>query len=164
MPSTEGFQIVRGGVTTLIRTDALGPYHCENIAPLYEVVASELVNWPIAGAFEQPNPPALTGTRIALTVQALGMFDLVAAAVTEANYRSQLLANIKHLISDVVAPVEVGDGTATFELFGVGGASEGTAAVQFVGGLRPVQVTPDVWAVTFDMYFPTDVPVTGVGS
>lgn len=159
MPSTEGFEIIREDVTTWVGTDADGPFHCENIAPLWDGVAVDLVNRPIAGALEQTYPPVPVGTRVAVTVIALGEFDL--NSDPSADPRSEVLSHLAYLAADVIAPVETGDGTATLKLYGVGGALEGVAAVQFVGTLRPVPINPDAVAVTFDMYLPKGVPIPG---
>ena len=162
MPSVEGFDIVRGAVTTFITTQADGPFHCENVAALYDVAAVDLMNRDIAGGDEATYSPAPVGTRVAVTVIVFGDFDLSSVEVDPSSARSQLITNVKHLVTDVVAPVDTGDGVATLNLYGVGGSSEGSAAVQFVGGLKPVPINPHSCAVTFDMYFPATVGRTGV--
>lgn len=163
MPSTEGFEIVRGAVTTWISVEADGPFHCENIAPLYDLRAVELVNREIAGGDEATYPPVPVGTRIAVIVTVLGEFDLDSNLVDPDDAHDQCETNLRHLITDVAAPVATGDGVATLNLYESGGLFVSSADVQFVGGLKPAPENPSTVTVTFDMYFPNDVPVSAVG-
>lgn len=160
LPDTEErILVTRDSVDTWFATASDWPFHIPSIAALCDGTDVELVNRPIAGGPEATYSTVPVGSRRPVQCQVFGSWDLDGVPIIgDENQRAQLLFNLGHLMTNVIASVPTGDGTVDVELFAAHGDSVGVKPAQFIGPLRTTAGDSPIEAiVTLDFYFPNGV-------